>query len=78
MNVVVVDSNNRLLIDIHIDNNSIVFNEDACEVDYFEQDTRVRIKKEIVSNDKKKIQVTFREADDMDIVKPHFGDPSNG
>lgn len=77
MHVVIVDENNRLIADIDYAHKQCASPGIICDIDFFENDIRIRIKKDLVPDDKNNIQVEFYEDKDTDTVSAHFGD-SNG
>jgi len=75
-NLIVVDNNNRLILDV--DGRNMVFAEEGVEVDFFEHDVRVRIKQDIIANNDKAIKIEFREDEELDAVIPKFVSNNNG
>ena len=72
MHVVIVDADNRLIADVSFEHKDVIENGKVCDIDFFEDDIRIRIKKKLVPNEKKNIKVEFYEDMDTDTVSAHY------
>ena len=72
MHVVIVDENNNLIADLDYRKHDVIGMLDFCEVDFFENDIRIRIKKDIITSGRNITKVEFYEDKDTDSVSAHF------
>jgi len=71
-NIIIVDENNRLVADVNKKDEHIVYSHSLVDIDFFENDIRIRLKKDIVPDDKEAVSVIFQEDKNADSVSPVF------
>lgn len=78
MNIFIVDKQNRLILDVSKEDLSIIYSNKLCDVDFLDGNIRVRIKRNIVPDDKDRIDLLFKEGADTDHIVPHLIRRDNG